>query len=169
MYAKGGSAYMSFSENEIFDCGTGGFTAGQGSGMEFAVLPWVHYQAYAITVTQNLIHNTNGAGLGVNGGFNIVMAFNTLYHIGTVSHAIEVVFGSVGCDGYTDVCTAQHAAGKSCHPRSSNLALGDWVSRDAWLIIVAATCRRLLAARVCMCMCMCVSVVCIRWNAAGRF
>lgn len=48
----GGSAYISVSENEFFDCGTGGFTAGQGTGLEFMVAPWLHYSAYAITVTQ---------------------------------------------------------------------------------------------------------------------
>ena len=50
--AAGGSAYISVSENEFFDCGTGGFTAGQGTGLEYMVAPWLHYSAYAITVTQ---------------------------------------------------------------------------------------------------------------------
>ncbi|MBI4630959.1 MAG: right-handed parallel beta-helix repeat-containing protein, partial [Chloroflexi bacterium] len=33
-YTKGGSAYIRVEANEIYDCGTGGFTAGQGTGFE---------------------------------------------------------------------------------------------------------------------------------------
>lgn len=36
-YVKGGSAYIEMMGNEISDCGTGGFTAGQGTGFEFMV------------------------------------------------------------------------------------------------------------------------------------
>jgi Right handed beta helix region len=42
-YAKGGSAYVDVTANRIYDCGTGGFTAGQGTGFQFMVSPWLHY------------------------------------------------------------------------------------------------------------------------------
>jgi len=44
-YAKGGSAYVRVVRNRIYRCGTGGFTAGQGTGFQFMVFPWVRYEA----------------------------------------------------------------------------------------------------------------------------
>ncbi len=98
-YVKGGSAYIRVEGNEIYNCGTGGFTAGQGTGFQFMTPPWLTYEAYDIRVVNNIIHDTEGAGLGVNGGYNILMAYNTLYQVGSRSHGIEVVFGMRSCDG----------------------------------------------------------------------
>ena len=98
-YAKGGSAYLTVAENEFFDCGTGGFTAGQGTGIEFMTSPWIYYEAMDIKVVNNIIHDTDGAGLGVNGGYNILMAYNTMYRVGQRSHLVEIVHGSHSCDG----------------------------------------------------------------------
>lgn len=98
-YVKGGSAYIRVEANSIYDCGTGGFTAGQGTGFQFMVSPWLQYEAYDIKVVNNIIHDTAGAGLGVNGGYDILMAYNTLYRVGSRSHVLEVVFGGRSCDG----------------------------------------------------------------------
>jgi hypothetical protein len=98
-YAKGGSAYLRIEGNELYDCGTGGFTAGQGTGFQFMTPPWIHYEAYDIKVVNNVIHDTEGAGLGVNGGYNILLAHNTLVRVGSRSHMLEVVFGLRSCDG----------------------------------------------------------------------
>jgi hypothetical protein len=111
MYAKGGSANLRIEGNEIFNCGTGGFTAGQGTGLEFMVNPWLHYEAYGIIFVNNVIHDTEGAGIGVNGGYNIVMAYNTMYKVGSRDHVIEAVFGGRECDGATRVCESYLAAG----------------------------------------------------------
>jgi hypothetical protein len=111
MYAKGGSAYLTVTGNEFFDAGTGGFTAGQGTGFEFMVSPWLHYEAYGITFTNNVIHDVEGAGIGVNGGYDILMAHNTLYRVGSRSHVIEVGFGSRSCDGDQAACQARRALG----------------------------------------------------------
>lgn len=111
MYVKGGSAYLTVTGNEFFAAGTGGFTAGQGTGFEFMVAPWLHYEAYDIVFTNNVIHDTEGAGMGVNGGYNILMAHNTLYRVGARSHAIEVVFGSRTCDGDQATCRGYLAQG----------------------------------------------------------
>jgi hypothetical protein len=111
MYAKGGSAYLTITGNEFFDAGTGGFTAGQGTGFEFMVSPWLHYEASGITFTNNVIHDTAGAGIGVNGGYNILMAHNTLYRVGSRSHVIEAVFGGRSCDGDQAACEARRALG----------------------------------------------------------
>jgi Right handed beta helix region len=98
-YAKGGSAYLLIEGNEFFQCGTGGFTAGQGTGFQFMSPPWLQYEAYDIKVINNVVHDTEGAGLGVNGGYDILFAYNTLYRIGTRSHMFEAVFGARSCDG----------------------------------------------------------------------
>ena len=111
MYAKGGSASLTVAGNEFYDAGTGGFTAGQGTGFEFMVSPWLQYEAYDITFIDNVIHDTQGAGFGVNGGFNILMARNTLYRVGSRSHVIEVGFGSRSCDGNQVACRAYLAQG----------------------------------------------------------
>ena len=114
IYLKGGSAYFRVEGNELYRAGNGGFTAGQGAGFEYMVNPWLHYEAYDIKVINNVIHDTDGAGLGVNGGYNILLAYNTLYRIGRNSHAIEVVFGGRGCGGEADHLAAarvNHDAG----------------------------------------------------------
>lgn len=111
MYAKGGSAYLTIAGNEIYDAGTGGFTAGQGTGFEFMVAPWLHYEAYDIQFINNVVHDVEGAGFGINGGYNILMAYNTLYHVGARSHVIEVVHGSRTCDGNQQQCSAYLAQG----------------------------------------------------------
>jgi len=122
-YVKGGSASISVIDNEIFDCGTGGFTAGQGTGFEFMVAPYLHYEAYGIRVVGNLIHDTEGAGLGINGGYNVLMAFNTLYRVGSRSHAVEFVQGGRSCDAAN--------AGDSTAPCAARRAAGGWGTTDA--------------------------------------
>lgn len=111
MYVKGGSAYLTIAGNEIFDAGTGGFTAGQGTGFEFMVSPWIHYEAYDIKFTNNIIHDTEGAGLGINGGYNILAAHNTMFRVGARSHVIEIGLGSRTCDGDRARSAAYQAVG----------------------------------------------------------
>lgn len=115
-YLKGGSAYWLIEGNEIWGCGTGGFTAGQGTGFQFMVPPWLHYECYDIKAVNNIIHDCEGAGLGVNGGYNILYAHNTLYRVGQRSHLVEFVHGRRGCDGL---------ATNDCQPY---LDLGGWGS-----------------------------------------
>jgi len=112
-YAKGGSAYIRVEANEIYDCGTGGFTAGQGTGFEFMVPDWLKHEAYDVKVINNVIHDTQGAGVGVNGGYNILIAHNTMFRVGKISHVLEVVFGSRSCDGDVKRC-------------AENLSKGGW-------------------------------------------
>jgi hypothetical protein len=110
-YVKGGSSAIRVEGNEIHGCGTGGFTAGQGTGFEFMVPPWLHYEAYGIVAMNNVVHDTEGAGLGVNGGYNVTYAYNTLYRVGSRSHTVEFVHGGRGCDGDTAKCAAHRALG----------------------------------------------------------
>ncbi|MEZ4670016.1 MAG: GDSL-type esterase/lipase family protein [Anaerolineae bacterium] len=116
MYLKGGSAYFLVAGNEFYDCGAGGFTAGQGTGWQYMTDPWLDYEAYDIKVVNNVIHDSAGAGLGVQGGYNILMAYNTLYKVGERSHVLEFGFGSRSCDGQPgdegrERCDAYLAAG----------------------------------------------------------
>jgi hypothetical protein len=99
MYAKGGSAYLRYEGNELFGCGTGGFSAGQGSGFQFMVSPWIHYEAYDIKFVNNVIHDMQGAGFEANGGYDVLFAYNTLYRVGVRSHMMGVTFGNRSCDG----------------------------------------------------------------------
>jgi len=111
MYVKGGSSYFTIEGNEFYDGGTGGFTAGQGTGFEFMVSPWIHYEAENIKFINNIIHHTGTAGVGVNGGYNILIAYNTFYKAGTNDHVIEVVQGSRSCDGNITACQSNNAVG----------------------------------------------------------
>lgn len=43
-------AYFLVSGNTIFNHGSTGFAAGQGTGFEYTVAPWIQYEAYAIKV-----------------------------------------------------------------------------------------------------------------------
>ncbi|MEA2412240.1 MAG: hypothetical protein QOC77_2801 [Thermoleophilaceae bacterium] len=117
-YAKGGSAFVLVARNRIRHCGTGGFTAGQGTGFQFMVAPFIRYEAYGIEVLDNKITDVEGAGVGVNGGFNVVIARNRMWDVGTRSHQIEVGYGSRSCDGQPGDDGRERCA--------ANLDLGGW-------------------------------------------
>ncbi len=118
IYLKGGSAQFRIENNEIYDGGTGGLTMGQGTGFQFMVAPWLHYEAYDMKIVNNVIHDCDGAGLGVNGGYNILMAHNTLYRVGRRSHVAEFVFGGRACDG--------QPGDSGREPCTENLQAGGW-------------------------------------------
>ena len=126
MYLKGGSAYFRVEGNEFYDAGTGGFTAGQGTGIEYMTLPWVHYEAYDIKVVNNVIHDVQGAALGVNGGYNILLAYNTATRCGGRSHMLEIVYGFHECDGETANCRERlDAGGWGTMAREPEIAIGN--------------------------------------------
>lgn len=98
-YTKGGSAYLRVEGNTYTNCGTGGFTAGQGTGFQFMTSPWLHYEAYDIRFVNNVVHNVEGAAIGAQGAFNVLFAHNTFHHVGGRSHVFEAVAGLRSCDG----------------------------------------------------------------------
>ena len=98
-YAKGGSAYIRLEKNEIYDCGTGGFTAGQGTGFQFMTPPWTQYEAYAIWFKGNIVRDVEGAAVGIQGGYDVAVTENVFYRVGARSHAIEIGYGLRTCDG----------------------------------------------------------------------
>lgn len=112
---KGGTAYFRIEGNEIYDCTVIGFSAGQGTGFEYMVSPWLHYEAYDLKFVNNVVHDTQNAGMAVLGGYNILMAYNTLYRVGidnAVGAALLLVGrGSRGCDGDAAACRSRRDAG----------------------------------------------------------
>lgn len=111
MYVKGGSANLVVDANELARCGTGGFTAGQGTGFEWMTDPYLTYEAMGVEFTNNVVHDVDGAAFGTNGGFEILFAYNTAFRAGTRSHLIEVLHGNRNCDGELATCRAHNAAG----------------------------------------------------------
>jgi hypothetical protein len=63
----------------VHHCQQAGLRVGQGTGFEFMTIPWLEYEGFSMKLTNNVIHDVWGAGLGVAGGYSILMAHNTLY------------------------------------------------------------------------------------------
>lgn len=112
---KGGSADITVAGCTIEDVGNVGFAAGQGSGLEWMVAPWVHYEAYDVKFVDNVVRNVQNAGMAVRGGYNILLADNTLYRVGLSrgSGSSQLLFspGDRSCDGDTATCRALHNLG----------------------------------------------------------
>ena len=111
VFLKGGSADFRLEGNEIDDCDNGGFTAGQGTGFEFMVSPWLHFEAYDLKFVNNVVHDVGGAGVGANGAYNLLVAYNSFVRVGRRSHLLEVGFGTRVCNGDIPACETRHAAG----------------------------------------------------------
>jgi hypothetical protein len=47
----------------------------------------------------NVVHDVEGAAVGVNGGYNALVANNTAYRVGSRDHVLGVTFGERSCDG----------------------------------------------------------------------
>ncbi|MCI0338856.1 MAG: right-handed parallel beta-helix repeat-containing protein, partial [Acidobacteria bacterium] len=112
MYLKGGSAYFRIEGNEIYNCLLG-FSAGEGSTLSYLEPPFLHYEVYDIKFINNVLHDLPGTALMVAGGYNVLLAHNTLYRIGyasprsyglfTVSHGGRVCYDTDGsCKRLTD-------------------------------------------------------------------
>ena len=99
MYTKGGSAYLTIEGNLFSECVTGGYSAGEGTGFQYMVPPFIRYEAYYIRFVNNQVMNAQGAAVGVQGGYNILIAYNTFRQIGARSHMVDILFGWRSCDG----------------------------------------------------------------------
>ena len=112
---KGGTAGILVQGNEVYDITTVGITAGQGSGFEYMVAPWIQYDAYDLQIVGNYIHDVQNAGLAVRGGTEIVMSGNMLYRVGISQNAgsamLLIALGGRGCDGDPAAAQARHALG----------------------------------------------------------
>ena len=108
-YLKGGSAYFRIEANEFYDCREAGIQAGEGSNFPVMRTPFIHYEAYDMKIVNNVLHDIYGAGLSVSGGYDILMAYNTLYKIGLTDEqgrswgVAQFVRGSRGCTATDEV------------------------------------------------------------------
>ncbi|MFZ2658078.1 MAG: right-handed parallel beta-helix repeat-containing protein [Victivallales bacterium] len=100
MYVKGGSAYLRMEANEIYNCGLG-FQAGEGSTFEVMEPPFIHYECYDVKFVNNILRDIRGTGIGVAGGYNVLLAYNTLYKVATDSGNgypfLRLAFGTRSC------------------------------------------------------------------------
>lgn len=113
---KGGSCQICLEGNIIYNAERFGFSAGQGSGFDFMVNPWLHYEAYDLKFVNNIVYDTGYAGVAFLGVYNVLCAFNTLYRIGINPEGdrtlISVNLGQRGCNGVEpDICNLNHNAG----------------------------------------------------------
>ena len=105
-YVKGGSSDFLIESNRIWNGDAGGFVAGQGAGSEYLTAPWLRHEASSIRFVRNIVRDCFGAGFGVNGGYNILFASNTLYRVGARSHGMEVSFGLRSLDNASEAAIA---------------------------------------------------------------
>jgi hypothetical protein len=112
-YVKGGSANIVVSGNEMYDCAVGGFAAGEGSGHEFHVLPYVTYETYGVQIVNNVFRDLQGHGVGVQGGYNTLIAHNTFRNVGLNARGYGLAVVSAGSRGCNEqaVCDRYVAAG----------------------------------------------------------
>jgi uncharacterized Fe-S cluster protein YjdI len=119
IYVKGGSAGFIIAGNEIWNSRTSGFCAGQGTGFQYMVKPWIHYEAYDVKFVNNVVHDTGGPAVAVWGGYNCLVAYNTCYRVGKRHNAIHVGLGGrgPGVGIWNDECDQYLKAGGWCSPR----------------------------------------------------
>jgi hypothetical protein len=123
-YFKGGSAYHVVEANDFTACGVGAFQAGEGTNFEIMRSPWIHYEAYDIKFVNNVVHDILGHGISVAGGYNILIAHNTFYRVGTSPvgyHLFQVVHGIRSCRD-----TSENGVGNADVLCGAFLAAGGW-------------------------------------------
>jgi hypothetical protein len=113
---KGGTAQIRIEDTIIHHADRFGFSAGQGAGFDFMVVPWLHYEAYDLKFINNIVYNSGYAGLAVLGGYNILIAYNTFYKVGIDQTGDRTLMsfnlGQRGCDGAeNDTCNVHHQLG----------------------------------------------------------
>ena len=112
---KGGTDEILVQGNEIYDIATVGIAAGQGTGLEYMVAPWIQYEVYNVQIVGNYVHDVQNAGLAVRGGTDVTVAGNMFYRVGLNqdmgSAMLLIGLGSRGCDGDAAACRALQALG----------------------------------------------------------
>jgi hypothetical protein len=111
---KGGSAGIRVEANEVYRAGSIGLAVGQGTGLEYMVSPWLHYEVYDCKFVNNVVHDTSNAGAGVRGGYNILIAYNTFYKVGLSAAGAPLFLtaqGSRSCDGDEAACRTRQSEG----------------------------------------------------------
>ena len=115
---KGGSAYHLVAGNEVSDANVMGIGIGEGAGFAFMVPPWIQYEAYGMKVVNNVVRDCGG-GLAVSGGYDVLMAYNTCYRVGSSRDTVVVALGGhswVKDPANAARCERYHAQGGWCLP-----------------------------------------------------
>ncbi|MCW8131598.1 MAG: right-handed parallel beta-helix repeat-containing protein [Planctomycetota bacterium] len=121
MYVKGGSAHHLIAGNEMFDGKNHGVLAGQGTGFQYMIPPWLHYEAYDVKIVNNVVHDA-GSGIATTGGYNILLAWNTCYRVGTSRDTIVIGMGGHGWFGERPKIVDEYfALGGWCTPEGTEL------------------------------------------------
>jgi hypothetical protein len=120
IYVKGGSAGFVVAGNEIWDSRVFGFCAGEGTGFQYMVAPWLHHEAYDIKFVNNVIHDTGGPAIAIQGGYNCLVAYNTCYRVGRWGCPITVGYGGRGAGSgqWDKTCDEYLKAGGWCNPKA---------------------------------------------------
>ncbi len=116
---KGGSTGFVVAGNEIWDCRVFGICAGEGSGFQYMVKPWIHYEVYDLKIVNNVIHDTGGPAVSVAGGYNCLVAYNTCVRVGRWNSPISIGYGGrgPGSGQWDGTCDDYLKAGGWCAPR----------------------------------------------------
>ncbi len=139
-YVKGGSANIRVEGNELFGCAVGGFAAGEGSDHQFHVPPYVTYETYGVQVVNNLFRDLQGHGVGIQGGYNTLVAHNTFYNVAQNARGYGlalVAHGARSC-GNQAICDAYVALGgwsstTSAWPPASIPNRHTWIHNNVFL------------------------------------
>lgn len=111
--AFAGTAYFKAEANIVRDCWRG-ISLGSASIFSFLTAPWVHYEIYDARVVNNLIHDIVNTPVSVGGGYNVLIAWNTFYHIAfdetNAAPLFQAIHGSRSCDN-DSLCTDYLALG----------------------------------------------------------
>lgn len=110
-----GTAYLKAEANTVRDCRRG-ISLGGGSLFSLMTAPWLHYEIYDARVVNNLLHDVTGTPLNVAGGYNVLIAWNTLYRVATDETEAAPLFQAVHG---TRHCTNDSLC-------ATYLALGGW-------------------------------------------
>ncbi len=124
-YLKGGSAHIDVVGNEFFNCVDGGFSIGNAQQFNFMLRPYLFYDASDIKFYNNVVHQITGAGVGVWGAYDALVANNTFYEVGSTSHTVEIAFAHRSC-GLTTPEDGPYVA-TAC---ARNLAVGAWGTNE---------------------------------------
>ncbi|MBO0799809.1 MAG: right-handed parallel beta-helix repeat-containing protein [Blastocatellia bacterium] len=124
MYLKGGSGYFRVEANEIYNTQFG-FGAGEGSNISYLVPPYFHYEVYDVKFVNNVMHDIPGTGIAVSGGYNILLAYNTLYK---VAYSQAPTYGILTLDYGIRVCN--DATGVTCKQMTDQGAWGSSTAQD---------------------------------------
>ncbi|HUJ12548.1 MAG TPA: hypothetical protein VL284_02065, partial [Thermoanaerobaculia bacterium] len=106
----GGSAYFLVDSNDVGPCKNGGaIQIGSVTSLDRHTSPWIHYDAYDVKVTNNLLQDPGVFTFFADGVYNVLFAHNTIVS-STNTVFVAAALGDRTCDN-TSICQTFHDAG----------------------------------------------------------